>query len=43
MDVPKTGDESNMWLWIGLLGLSAAGAGTLIFVEYKKRKKNIKK
>ena len=43
VDVPKTGDESNMRLWIGLLGLSAAGAGTLIFVEYKKRKKNIKK
>ena len=43
VDVPKTGDESNMWLWIGLLGLSVAGAGALIVVQGKKSKKISKK
>lgn len=43
VDVPKTGDESNMWIWVGLLGLSIAGAGTLIFVQDKKSRKISKK
>lgn len=43
VDVPKTGDESNMWLWIGLLGLSIVSAGALIFLKDKKPKKFIKK
>ena len=36
-DAPKTGDNSNLWLWFMLLGMSAAGAGTLAYVR-KKRK-----
>ena len=36
-DAPKTGDNSNLWLWLMLLGMSAAGAGTLAYVR-KKRK-----
>ena len=36
-DAPKTGDNSNLWLWFMLLGMSVAGAGTLAYVR-KKRK-----
>lgn len=36
-DAPKTGDNSNLWLWFMLLGMSAAGAGTFAFMR-KKRK-----
>ena len=36
-DAPKTGDNSNLWLWLMLVGMSAAGAGTLAYVR-KKRK-----
>lgn len=35
-DAPKTGDNSQIWLWIMLLGLSAAGAGTLAVKRKKK-------
>ncbi|WP_419565247.1 SpaA isopeptide-forming pilin-related protein, partial [Ruthenibacterium lactatiformans] len=28
-DTPKTGDESKPWLWMALMGVSAAGAATL--------------
>ena len=36
-DAPKTGDNSNLWLWFMLLGMSAAGDGTFAFMR-KKRK-----
>lgn len=39
VDVPKTGDTSNLWLWVGLMALGAAGAGTTLFISRKKRKK----
>lgn len=41
VDVPKTGDESSLWLWIGLTALSAAGLGVSIFWS-KKRRKSVK-
>ena len=43
VDVPKTGDDSNLWIWGSLLGLSALGAGALVFVDYKRRKRIVKK
>lgn len=36
-DAPKTGDNSNLWLWFMLLGMSAAGVGTFAVMR-KKRK-----
>ena len=40
-DTPKTGDESKPWLWMTLMGLSAAGAVTLGVLGYvNKRKKD---
>lgn len=36
-DAPKTGDNSNLWLWFMLLGMSALGAGTFAVMR-KKRK-----
>ena len=36
-DAPKTGDNSNIWLWIMLLGMSAAGVGAFAVMR-KKRK-----
>lgn len=41
-DTPKTGDESKPWLWMALMGVSAAGAATLGVLGYvnKRRKGN---
>lgn len=39
VDVPKTGDNSHVWIWFGLMALSMAGVGTSLFVGRKKRKK----
>ena len=36
-DAPKTGDNTNIFLWFVLLGLSAAGAGTLAVMRKKKK------
>ena len=36
-DAPKTGDNSNLWLWFMLLGMSAAEVGTFAVMR-KKRK-----
>ncbi len=39
-DTPKTGDDSKPWLWMALMGVSAAGAATLGILGYvNKRKK----
>lgn len=37
VDVPKTGDDSNLALWLTLLGVSMAGVGVAIFIGHKKR------
>ena len=38
IDNPKTGDDSNIGLWLALLGLSVAGIGTTVFIGFKRRK-----
>lgn len=43
MDNPKTGDESNIALWLGLLGLSAVGIGATVLVGFKRRKKEVER
>ena len=40
VDVPKTGDDTNMWLWIGLMGLAVLGIGAAIAVPQLKKKKS---
>lgn len=35
---PKTGDESNIWLWTGILLGSAAAASIAVFMVLKKKK-----
>lgn len=39
-DVPKTGDEANLALWITMMTVSAAGAAMLVLADYKKRRMN---
>lgn len=40
-DTPKTGDESKPWLWMTLMGVSAAGAAVLGITAYlNKRRKD---
>lgn len=39
IDNPKTGDDSNIGLWLALLGLSVVGIGTTVFIGFKRRKK----
>ena len=42
-DTPKTGDDSKPWLWMALMGVSAAGAAALGVLGYvNKRKKGNK-
>ena len=41
-DTPKTGDDSNLALWIGLALICAIGAGTTCFITFKKKKKKKK-
>ncbi len=36
-DVPQTGDNSNLWLWLGIAGASL-GAGILVIVLNRKRR-----
>lgn len=38
-DTPKTGDDFNPALWIGLAAVSVLGAGVLGFVGFKNKKK----
>ena len=35
-DSPKTGDNTNLWLWFMLLGIGATGTGALAFMRKKK-------
>lgn len=37
VDVPKTGDDSDLALWLTLLGVSMAGIGAAVFFGHKKR------
>lgn len=39
VDVPKTGDTSNLWLWIGLMAAGISGIGVCVY-GLRKRKKN---
>ena len=38
MDNPKTGDDSNIALWLGLLGLSVIGIGATVLIGMKRKK-----
>lgn len=38
MDNPKTGDDSNIALWLGLLGLSVIGIGATVLIGIKRKK-----
>ncbi len=38
-DTPKTGDDSNMLLWLSLMGISALGMASMLFFGSKKRRK----
>ena len=40
IDNPKTGDDSNIGLWLGLLGLSVVGIGATVFFGFKRKKKD---
>lgn len=42
IDNPKTGDDSNIGLWLGLLGASVLGIGATVFFGFKRRKKEDK-
>ena len=35
---PQTGDESNVFLWVVLLGISGAAVVAIVFVAVKKKK-----
>ncbi|MCM1215228.1 MAG: SpaA isopeptide-forming pilin-related protein [Lachnospiraceae bacterium] len=39
-DTPKTGDNSNLGLWIALAGISAVGIGVCGVLGFKKRRKD---
>ena len=39
VDVPKTGDTSNLWLWVGLMAAGLGGIGACAY-GLRKRKKN---
>ena len=40
MDVPKTGDDANLALWISLMCVGLAGAGVTVFFYLRKRRKD---
>lgn len=40
IDNPKTGDDSNIGLWLGLLGLSVVGIGATVFFDFRRKKKD---
>ena len=42
VDVPKTGDNFNPWIWVGLIAGSTAGLGASIFWIKRRKKKAAK-
>ena len=42
-DTPKTGDDSKPWLWMALMGVSAAGAAALGISAYAGKRRKGKK
>ena len=40
VDVPKTGDDANLALWISLMCVGLAGAGVTVFFYLRKRRKD---
>ena len=40
IDNPKTGDDSNIGLWLSLLGLSVVGIGATVFFGFRRKKKD---
>ena len=42
VDVPKTGDNFNPWIWVGLIAASTVGLGASIFWAKKRKKKAAK-
>lgn len=42
VDVPKTGDDANLALWIGLMCVGLAGAGASVFFYLKKKRPSLK-
>ena len=40
IDNPKTGDDSSIGLWLGLLGLSVVGIGATAFFGFRRKKKD---
>ncbi|MFR9200168.1 MAG: LPXTG cell wall anchor domain-containing protein [Candidatus Gastranaerophilaceae bacterium] len=40
VEVPKTGDDSNLFLWIALMAVGAAGAGATVFFYLKKKRES---
>lgn len=43
VEIPKTGDDNNLWAWIALLGLSGIGILTTAVISIKKRSKKTNK
>lgn len=38
VDVPKTGDETNIWLWVGLMAVGAAGIAAAVIIPRRKKR-----
>lgn len=39
LEVPQTGDNSHMALWLGLLGISGIGAAAILLMRKRKNKR----
>lgn len=37
LEVPQTGDNSHMALWLGLLGISGIGAAAILLMRKRKK------
>lgn len=40
VEVPKTGDEKNLWVWVALLGASTAGGVLLLWRRHRKKRRD---
>ena len=38
VEVPKTGDASNLWLWLGLMAAGAGGIGACAYILRRRKK-----